>query len=199
MGSLRLTLCTGILAVSALAPGAVYAADAGGAGLSVTPSSPAAGSEVALRATGCGLRTASAASSAFVADARLSGADGTLTGDTRVRAAAEPGSYDVRIACGETVITNRITVVAQTRQQAQARQQAQVQSGQRPPSSAVRAAPASPVAPVDAGGGGTAHFASVDVRGAGPGAGQTITGLVLAGAAAGAVGLLSARRRRGTD
>ncbi|MFI6564763.1 hypothetical protein [Streptomyces sp. NPDC050534] len=193
MGSLRLTLCTGILAVCALAPGAVYAADAGGAGLSVTPSSPAAGSEVALRATGCTLRTATAASSAFVADARLSGADGTLTGDTRVRAAAEPGSYDVRIACGETVIKNRITVVAQTQQQAQAR------SGQRPPSSAVRAAPASPVAPVDAGGGGTAHFASVDVRGAGPGAGQTITGLVLAGAAAGAVGLLSARRRRGTD
>ncbi|MGY6018097.1 hypothetical protein [Streptomyces spinosirectus] len=187
MGSPRLTLCAGILAVCALAPGAVYAADGGGAVLSVTPSSPAAGSEVALRATGCALRTATAASTAFVADARLSGADGTLTGDTRVRAAADPGSYDVRIACGETVIKNRITVVAQSR------------SGQRPPASAVRAAPASPVAPVDAGGGGTAHFASVDVRGAGPGTGQTITGLVLAGAAAGAVGFLGARRRRGTD
>lgn len=206
MGSLRLTLCTGFLAACALAPGAAYAADGGGgAGLSVTPTSPAAGSDVVLRATGCTLRTATAASTAFVADARLSGADGTLTGETRVRAAAGPGSYDVRIACGETVIKGRITVVAQTRQQGQGEQQGQDQQqvrAQQPPSPAAPSTPstpASPVAPVDAGGGGAAHFASVDVRGAGPGAGQTITGLVLAGAAAGAVGLLSARRRRGTD
>ncbi|MFJ9536410.1 hypothetical protein ACIRPX_04010 [Streptomyces sp. NPDC101225] len=208
MGLLRLTLCTGFLAGCALAPGAAYAADGGGAGLSVTPSSPAAGSDVTLRATGCTLRTATAASTAFVADARLSGAGGTLTGDTRVRTVADPGSYDVRIACGESVITGRITVVARTRPQTQGerqpqdRQQPQDQQrvrAQRPPSPAAPAAPASPVAPVDAGGGGTAHFASVDVRGAGPGTGQTITGVVLAGAAAGSVGLLSARRRRGTD
>ncbi|MFE7166286.1 hypothetical protein [Streptomyces sp. NPDC057616] len=174
----------------------------------MTPTSPAAGSDVVLRATGCTLRTATATSTAFVADARLSGAGGTLTGDTRVRAAAGPGSYDVRIACGETVIKGRVTVVAQPRQQGQGEQQSQGRQqgqdqqqvrAQRPPSPAVPTAPASPVAPVDAGGGGAAHFASVDVRGAGPGAGQTITGLVLAGAAAGAVGLLSARRRRGTD
>jgi hypothetical protein len=190
MGSLGLTLCTGFLAACALAPGVAYAADGGGAGLSVTPSSPAAGSEVALRATGCTLRTATAVSTAFVADARLSGADGTLTGDTRVRGAAGPGSYDVRIACGETMIKGRITVVAQSRQRVLAQQQ---------PPAAVAAAPAAPAAPVDAGGGGAAHFASVDVRGAGPGAGQTITGLVLAGVAAGAVGMRGARRRRGTD
>ncbi|MFR0352811.1 hypothetical protein [Streptomyces sediminimaris] len=188
MGSLRLTLCTGFLAVCALTPGTAYAADGGGTGLTVTPVSPAAGGEVALRATGCPLRTATAASTAFVAEARLTGTGGTLTGDTLVRSSAGPGSYDVRIACGETTIEGRITVVAPSRRR-------------NAPSAAPAgpAAPASPVAPVDAGGGGAAHFASVDVRGAGPGTGQAITGLVLAGAAAGAVGLLSARRRRGTD
>jgi hypothetical protein len=206
MGSLGLTLCTGFLAACALAPGVAHAADGGGAGLSVTPSSPAAGSEVTLRATGCVLRTASAESTAFVADARLSGTDGTLTGDTRVRTTTGPGSYDVRITCGETAIKGRITVVARAQEQAQ--QQAQQQSGQQAKAQAqppapqrlpASAAPASPVAPVDAGGGGATHFASVDVRGAGPGTGQTITGLVLAGVAAGAIGLRGARRRRGTD
>lgn len=196
MGSLRLTLSTGLLAACALAPGAAYAAGAKGAGLTVTPASPAAGSEVTLRAAGCPERTATAASTAFVADARLTGAGGTLTGDTLVRSSAGPGSYDVRIACGETTIQGRITVVAPSRSGQRSPSQAREAS---PAAPAAPSAPASPVAPVDAGGGGATHFASVDVRGAGPGTGQAITGLVLAGAAAGAVGLLSTRRRRGTD
>ena len=213
MGSLRLTLCTGLLAACALAPGAGHVADGDGAGVSVVPSSPAPGTEVALRATGCPQRTATAASPAFVADTRLSGAEGTLTGDTRVRASVQPGSYDVTLTCADTEIKGSITVVSQaaahtaSRSQGESRPQQRTPAGQPSRSSAAPpaapaspvAAPASPVAPVDAGGGGAAHFASVDVRGAGPGTGQAITGLVLAGVAAAAVGLLTSRRRRGTD
>ncbi|MEU1575986.1 hypothetical protein ABZ519_33480 [Streptomyces collinus] len=61
-------------------------------------------------------------------------------------------------------------------------------------------APASPVAPVRAGGGGAAEIVAAEERGAGPGAAQGVTGLVLAGAAA-AIALLrrGVRRGRGTD
>ncbi|MGW2725458.1 hypothetical protein [Streptomyces sp. NPDC001492] len=186
MGSLRLTLCTGVLAACALTP-PVYAAAASGAGISVSPSSPAPGADVALRVTGCSAKAGSAASGAFVADVRLAGADGTLTGDTRVRASTAPGSYEVKVTCAGSVTTGRITVVAPSK------------SPSKSPSQPDSHLAASPVAPVHAGGGGTAHFATVDVREAGPGAGQAITGLVLVGAAAGAVAVLSSRRSRGTD
>ncbi|MBY8340364.1 hypothetical protein LXH13_15795 [Streptomyces spinosirectus] len=210
MGSLRLTLCTGLLAACALAPGAPYAADGGGAGVSVVPSSPSPGTDVALRATGCPGRTGTAASPAFVADARLTGTGGTLTGDTRVRTSARPGSYDVTLTCADAVTKGRVTVLgrveqappqapSQVRPQVLRQPQRQPRSPQHGSSAAPLAAPASPVASVDADGSGAAHFASVDVRGAGPGTGQAITGLVLAGVAAAAVGVLSARRRRGTD
>ena len=188
MGSLRLTLCTGVLVACAFTP-PVYAVDAGGAGISVSPSSPAPGADVALRVTGCSAKAGSAASRAFVADVRLTGADGTLTGDTRVRASAEPGSYDVKVTCAGSVTTGRITVVSQPQSARQS------QSRSEPDSHLA----ASPVAPVHAGGGGTTHFATVDVREAGPGTGQAVTGLVLVGAAAAAVAVLSARRSRGTD
>jgi hypothetical protein len=201
MGSLRLTLCTGVLAFCALTP-PVNAADGGGAGISVTPSFPAPGTDVALRVTGCSAKAAGAASKAFVADVHLAAADGTLAGDTRVRASAVPGSYDVQVTCAGSVIKGKITVVSQAQSQSQSHSDPQSQSGLHP--SALRSAPAlpvtpaSPVAPVHAGGGGTAHFASVDVRDAGPGVGQAVTGLVLVGVAAAAVALLSARRSRGT-
>ncbi|MCX5246254.1 hypothetical protein OG895_13570 [Streptomyces sp. NBC_00201] len=219
MGSLRLTLCTGLLAACALTPTAHAAdgADGGGAGLSVTPSAPAPGADLALRVTGCAERTATAHSTAFVADARLAGTEGTLAGDTRVRASAEPGPYDVNIMCGSFLVKSRITVVSQSQSQSQSQSEpeSQGQAQSQPEaeslsdaSSAVPAAPlapvspaapASPVAPVHAGGGGTAHFATVDVSAAGPGTGQAVTGLVLVGVAAAAVALLSARRSRGTD
>jgi hypothetical protein len=174
----------------------VYAADGGGAGISVTPSSPAPGTDVALRVTGCSGKAGTAASTAFVADVRLAGTDGTLAGDTRVRASAGPGSYDVRVTCAGFVIKGKITVVSNS--------PSHLQSPSAPEPSASRAAPAvpltpaSPVAPVPAGGGGTAHFASADARAAAPGAGHAITGLVLMGVAAAAVAVLSARRSRGT-
>lgn len=203
MGSLRLTLCAAVLAVAALTPVA-QAADGGT--VSVTPSTPAPGADLTLRVTGCAGKTATAASDAFVADARLTGADGSLTGETRVRSSIEPGSYAVKISCADSAVKGEITVVAQ----------------------GTTAAP-SPVAPVDAGGGWAAshptasyptatthsaashpaatpffatHFSAMEPRATGPGTGHAVTGLVLAGVAAVAVALRSSRRgrrSRGTD
>jgi hypothetical protein len=55
---------------------------------------------------------------------------------------------------------------------------------------------ASPVAPVHAGGGGTATSVAAS---AGPGTAHAVTGLVLAGVAAVAVVLRGSRRRRRSD
>ncbi|MET9461413.1 hypothetical protein ABZY05_41295 [Streptomyces canus] len=182
MGSLRLTLCTVVLAVAAFAP-AAQAADGGS--VSVTPSSPAAGADLTLRVTGCAGRTATAASAAFVADARLTGADGSLTGETRVRSSIEPGPYDVQITCADFQVKGRITVVAAKGADATA--------------TATATALATPVAPVNAGGGWTAtHLSAMEPQPTGPGTGQTVTGLVLAGVAAVAVVLRRSRRSRGT-
>ncbi|MEU9327846.1 hypothetical protein AB0D91_29240 [Streptomyces canus] len=179
MGSARLTLCTAVLAVAAFAP-AAQAADGGS--VSVTPSSPAAGADLTLRVTGCTGKTATAASAAFVADARLTGADGSLTGETRVRSSAEPGPYDVQISCADVQVKGRITVVA-----------AQGVTAHAP-------ALATPAAPVNAGGGWTAtHLSAMEPHPTGPGTGHAVTGLVLAGVAAVAVVLRRSRRSRGTD
>ncbi|MGW3356511.1 hypothetical protein ACWDFL_13975 [Streptomyces bungoensis] len=182
MGSLRLTLCTGMLAVMALAPPA-YAAD-GGQAVSVTPASPAPGADVSLRVRGCTGAQGTAASPAFVSDARLTGGQGTLTGDTRVRTSLQPGAYPVRITCSGSVIDQRIVVGWGS-------------ASGGPVEAGPGAGSASPFAPVQAGGGGTAHFATVATSGSGPDTAQGVTGLALAGVAAAAVGLLKGRRSRG--
>lgn len=176
MGSLRLTLCTGLLALTAVITPAAQAADGGG--VTVTPSSPAPGTDIAFRVTGCADRTGTAASEAFVADVRLAGAGGTLVGETRVRSELTAGSYDVQVTCGGDARKAALTVVDKK----------------------TRPSPhSSPVAPVHAGGGGTAHLAAVDADEAGPGTAQAVTGLVLAGVAATVVALRRrARRSRGT-
>ena len=68
-----------------------------------------------------------------------------------------------------------------------------------PPLSHRPGAWASPVAPVQAGGGGAAELVAAEERGAGPGTAQGVTGLVLAGVAAVVVALRGLRRGRGTD
>ncbi|MFG2377395.1 hypothetical protein ACGFY9_38775 [Streptomyces sp. NPDC048504] len=179
MGSLKVTLCAGAAVVLAALTPTAYAADGGG--VTVTPASPAPGADVALKISGCAGTTGSAASAAFVADAKLVGAAGTLAGETRVRTSLEPGSYDVKITCGSVTVKGAIKVVADASQ---------------PPSAPTT--PASPVAPVHAGGGGTAHLAAVDARAAGPSTAHTVVGLLLAGVAATAVALRRARRSRRT-
>ncbi|MER6030378.1 hypothetical protein [Streptomyces sp. NPDC001851] len=183
MGSLRLTLCTGILAATTFAP-AAHAAPAADAGpVSVTPAFPGPGSDVTLRVRGCSGQQATATSAAFVSDARLTGGQGTLSGETRVRSSLGPGVYDVRISCAGSVITGKVTVAGKGAGQS-------AQPG-RPP-----AGDATPVAPVNAGGGGTAHFATVATSESEPDTVQSVTGLVLAGIAAVAVGLGARRARR---
>ncbi|MET7593593.1 hypothetical protein ACWERY_29630 [Streptomyces sp. NPDC004082] len=195
MGSLRLTLCAGAVLAAALTP-AAHAADAA---VSVTPSPPAPGGDVTLRATGCKARTATAKSPAFVADARLTGGDGALVGETRVRSSLRPGTYPVKIACDgvDDKVKGTLTVARAdgASPPASDRPHRPVDRPERPEA----AVPASPIAPVQAGGGGTAHFASVDTRSTGPGTRQAVTGLVLAGAAAIAVAVRSARRNRADD
>ncbi|WP_406436292.1 hypothetical protein OHB00_20155 [Streptomyces sp. NBC_00631] len=181
MGSLPLTLCTGLLACAAgLSPAAAHAAD--GQGVTVTPASPPAGSVVALRASGCSGTTGTAASTAFVSDARLGGTGGALTGQAQVRSTIGAGTYTVQVTCAGSAVTGSVTVVPQSSSQLDL----------------PGVVPASPVAPVHAGGGGAAPLASVESRSAGPDTAQAVTGLLLAAFAAAAVGLLSARRGRGS-
>ncbi|MFC8092435.1 hypothetical protein [Streptomyces sp. NPDC057301] len=178
MGSLRVTLCAMAALGAVAATPAAYAADGG---VSVSPSSPRPGGEIALRVSGCPERAAKAVSEAFVADARLTvGADGTLTGESRIRSTLKAGTYDVKVACGELSRAGAVTVAGP-----QGARHGAEPSGH-----------ASPVAPVPAGGGGTAGLAVVDAREAGPGTAHTVTGLVLAGVAATAVARRSARRSR---
>lgn len=193
MGSLRLTLCTGLLAVAALSP-AAHAAD-DGRSVSVTPASPAPGTDVTLRVLGCTGSQGAAASSAFVADAQLTGTQGTLSGETRVRSSLTPGAYDVRVTCSGSVFAGRITVTGKGSGKGSGLFGQTDLFGRL----AQPTASPSPVAPVQAGGGGTAHFATVAGSESGPDTVQAVTGLALAGSAAAAVGLLRARRSRGTD
>ncbi|MFF9620002.1 hypothetical protein [Streptomyces griseosporeus] len=189
MGRLNITLCAAAATVAALLPVAPTASAASAAddrGVSVTPSTPVAGADVALKVRGCSGRTGTAVSSAFVADVHLAGADGTLAGETKVRTTLEPGPYDVKITCADFTIKGRITVVAHGAQP-------------HPTAPTEPTAPASPVAPVPAGGGGTARLAVSPSHSEGPGTAHAVTGLVLAGVAAVAVALRSARRSRRTD
>ncbi len=185
MGSLKVTFCAGAALGAALAPiapaHAAHAADGGG--VSVSPAAPAPGTDVTLRVPDCTQKTAVAVSAAFASDVRmaLSAGDGVLVGSSRVRPSVEAGAYAVRVTCGDRARQGTLTV----------------DEGRRP------SAPASPVAPVDAGGGGTARLAAdhaQEARPEPPGTAHTVTGLALAGIAAVAVALRGVRSRsRGTD
>ncbi|MEV1077165.1 hypothetical protein AB0I98_02740 [Streptomyces sp. NPDC050211] len=200
MGPLNVTLCAGAAIFAALTP-AAHAADGGG--LSVTPASPAPGTDIALRTTGCSTTTGTAASAAFVADARLTGSGGTLVGETRVSSSIRAGTYDVRVTCAGVQTKGALTVVAKTPPKTPPKAQPHTQPSA-PLQPAAPAPASSPVAPVQAGGGGAARLgaeaeADAEADEAGPGTGHAVTGLVLAGVAAVAVALRSARRSRGTD
>ncbi|WAX79832.1 hypothetical protein [Streptomyces sp. KMM 9044] len=198
MGSPRVALCAGVLAVTVLAPTA-YAVD-GDAGVSVTPTTPAPGTDVILEVTECAERTAVAVSSAFVSEVRLTVADGVLVGESRVRSTLTAGTYPVLVGCGERARQGTITVAPARNRPTQPTEPAGTSEPAEPskPGAAEPAAPASPVAPVDAGGGGTAPLAATGADEDGPGAAQALTGLFLAAAAAGAVVRGRVRRERGT-
>jgi hypothetical protein len=176
--------------------------------------------------TDCAGRTAVAASAAFVADARLTVTDGELAGESRVRSTLEAGTYTVKITCRGAERTSTFTVregegrppasgavpgvAGQPPAPGTGGQQPLPEGGGQPPEpedegqsadSRRPSAHASPVAPVEAGGGGAADLVAAEDRGAGPGTAQGVTGLVLAGVAAVVVALGGVRRnrKRGTD
>ncbi|MEU7401868.1 hypothetical protein [Streptomyces sp. NPDC044948] len=185
MGSLKVTLCAGGALDAALCAPAATAHAADGGGVSVTPSAPAPGTDVTLRVPDCAEKTAVAVSAAFESDVRLglTAENGALVGSSRVRTSVRAGVYAVQVTCGGQARKGTITVHDEGRPTAHA----------------------SPVAPVDAGGGGTARLTAASdgtrqARSEPPGTAHTVTGLVLAGIAAVAVALRSVRSRsRGTD
>ncbi|MGM0351208.1 hypothetical protein [Streptomyces sp. Adlamb9] len=171
MGSLPLTVCSGLLVVAALGPAAQAAHAADGGTLAAAPAAPAPGAEVTLKVSGCTGSQAVAASRAFTADARLTGTQGVLFGSARVGSTVGPGAYEVKVTCADRVVDGRITVAAMGK--------AAMDKG-------------ASAAPVDA----TAHFATVATSGSGPDTAQAVTGLALASIAAVAVGLRARRGRR---
>ncbi|MEV1069728.1 hypothetical protein [Streptomyces sp. NPDC050263] len=200
MSSLKVTLCAGVAVAAAVLIPTAYASGEGGAdtggSVSVTPATPAPGSQVTLKVSGCGGRTATAVSAVFVADAQLVGSGGTLSGDTQVRSSIVAGTYDVRITCVDVKVRGRIKVVESTSPGLP-----QSDDPTAPAASPATATAATPVAPVHAGGGGTAPLAAAEqarVDGHGPGTAQAVIGLVLAGVAA-AVVFRGVRRRRRAD
>ncbi|MBA9046033.1 MULTISPECIES: hypothetical protein [Streptomyces] len=166
MGSLPLTVCSGLLVVAALGPAAQAAHAADGGTLVAAPAAPAPGAEVALKVSGCTGSQAVAASRAFTADARLTGTQGALSGSARVGSTVGPGAYEVKVTCADRVVNGRITIAAMGK--------------------------GASAAPVDA----AAHFATVATSGSGPDTAQAMTGLALASIAAVAVGLRTRRGRR---
>lgn len=184
MRSIPLTFCAAAVAAATLMPASVALANSDSdhedsrsrATLTLSPSSVSPGGDVDLEVDGCKGKEAKGSSDAFVSEARFSpGGDRTLFAEARVRSDAEPGDYDVQVVCkGDKHLKASavLTVVHRSRPM--------------------------PVAPVRAGGGGTAVLAADQAAAQqdGPGTVHAVVGLALAAVAAVAVAFRSVRRRR---
>ncbi|MGW0859837.1 hypothetical protein, partial [Streptomyces sp. NPDC002690] len=151
MRSLSLTICAtaAVAAIAVSAPAASAARSDDGA-LRVTPSTIAPGGEVELWSDACGKgKEGVGESDAFVSSVRFTPADGKgLRAQARIRSGAEAGRYDVTLFCEgragkDSRATGTLTVVHHVRP--------------------------TPVAPVHAGGGGTAVLAEQAEDSDGPG------------------------------
>ncbi|MFE2294375.1 hypothetical protein [Streptomyces sp. NPDC059452] len=185
MRSLPTTFCAAAAAaLIALPVSAAQASPAARAGdddndrrtgtVSVTPSTTAPGGQVELWVDICGKgREAKGNSDAFTSVAHFRPADNKgLFAQATIRSDAEPRAYDVWVTCenGKGKATGTLTVIHHNRP--------------------------SPVAPVKAGGGGTATLAERGADSEGPGLRHAVIGLVLAGVASVVVALRTSRRRR---
>lgn len=177
--ALRAVGAAAVLVLAAPAAQAAYAADS--VEVTVFPDGVAPGGDVEIQVQGCKGTTGAVTSRAFVAQTELTvrSSGRHMSGETTVKAGVTIGTYEVSVRCDgrEHAGAGRIKVVKQ-------------QPDHQP----------TPVAPVRAGGGGTAALAAA--RGddpaddAGPGTPHTVIGLVLAGVAAVAVAFRTSRRRR---
>lgn len=182
MRSIPLTFCAAAVAAATLMPASVALANSdpdhedsrSRVTLTLSPASVTPGGEVDLEVAGCKGKEAKGSSDAFVSEARFSpGDDRTLYAEARVRSDAEPGDYDVQVVCKgdkHAKASAVLTVVHRNRPM--------------------------PLAPVRAGGGGTAVLADQAAEQGGPGTVHAVVGLALAAVAAVAVAFRSARRRR---
>jgi hypothetical protein len=182
MRSLPLTFCAAIVAGTIALPASAAQADSKSdeprdekrsGTVSVSPSRVSPGGEVELRTDACGKgRSARGNSEAFASEARFERGDGKeLVAEARIRSDAAPDDYEVWVTCkdGHGKATGTVTVVHHGRP--------------------------SPIAPVKAGGGGTAVLAE-EAADEGPGTRHAVIGLGLGAVAAVAVAFRSARRRR---
>ncbi|MER6116800.1 hypothetical protein E6R60_06555 [Streptomyces sp. A0642] len=183
MRSIPLTFCAAAAVAATLMPASVALANSDSdhedsrsrATLTLSPSSVSPGGEVDLEVDGCKGKEAKGSSDAFDSEVRFSpGEDRTLFAEARVRSDAEPGDYDVQVVCKDkhTKASAVLTVVHRSRPM--------------------------PLAPVRAGGGGTAVLAADQAAAQqdGPGTVHAVVGLGLAAVAAVAVAFRSVRRRR---
>ncbi|MER8044318.1 hypothetical protein [Streptomyces sp. NPDC094032] len=172
-----------------LAPTAGTALAHDGVQATVTPAEARPGADVDVRVSGCKGTTGAATSQAFVAAAELTGRDGgknPLFGDTTLKSNLEEGTYKVNVTCDGHEHRDVGTVRVKRHEQ---------------PTHEPTHHP-SPIAPVRAGGGGTAAFAAPVAPGVAQTAGEdglgtpyTLLGLGLAAVAAVSVAFRSARRR----
>ncbi|MER5616089.1 hypothetical protein [Streptomyces sp. NPDC002215] len=194
MRSTTLTFCAAAVVAATLVPASAALADSDSGSaqeksrtsLTVTPASVGPGGETDLRLEGCAGREATGESEVFVSEAHFSpAADGGLFAEARISSDASPGEHGIRITCkadkaGEADKSSEgdkgaeaagtVTVIDRGR--------------------------ATPLAPVAAGGGGTALFTDREAEQQGPGTVHAVIGLALAAVAAVAVAFRSARRRR---
>lgn len=192
--------------------------------VTVTPATVAPGGEIRLRVDGCRSRTGTGTSPVFVAAARLSpredgrnapgrahtpesregspdraeGRQAPLSGTMSLKASIASGAYRIDVRCdGHRHSGSGVVQVVHERPGDQERPgHHEGPAPQERPSHH-----ASPVAPVSAGGGGTAVLAA-DEREAereGPAAVHAVVGLVLAGVAAVIVAYRSVRRQRASS
>ncbi|MFC9338251.1 PT domain-containing protein [Streptomyces sp. NPDC057020] len=198
----------GAALVLVLAPtaGGAYAHD--GVKVTVTPSTASPGADVDVRVQGCKGTTGAAKSPAFVADAELTGRDGggaPLFGDTTIKTRLENGTYKVSVTCDGHDHPDVGTVRVERQKPTHEPTRRPTHEPTHEPTWKPTHEPthhASPVAPVRAGGGGTAAFAAPAAPGvaqttseSGLGTPYTLLGLGLAAVAAVAVAFRSSRRR----
>jgi len=183
MRSLPFTFCAAVVAGTIALPASVALAESGADAprdekrpgtVFVDPSRVSPGEEVELRVDVCGKgKSARGNSEAFASEARFEPAGGkSLVAEARIRSNAAPGAYKIWVTCkdGHGKATGTVTVVRHGRP--------------------------SPVAPVRAGGGGTAVLAEKAAANEGPGTPHAVIGLGLGAVAAVAVAFRGARRRR---
>ncbi|MEU6985506.1 hypothetical protein ABZ946_19065 [Streptomyces sp. NPDC046324] len=199
----------GAAAILVLAPAAGTAFAGDGVKATVTPSTAKPGADVEVRVQGCKGTTGAAASKAFVADADLTGRDGSahaLHGDTTIRSGLASGAYKVSVTCDGREHRD-VGVVHVEKHKPQPTHRPTHEPTYEPTHEPTHHP--SPYAPVRAGGGGAA-VAGPAVPPVAPGVAQTtsanglgtpytLVGLVLAGIASVAVAVRSARRRRAGD